>query len=120
AIAPIDGPGRVLGQAGPRYARGVDGLPLSGIMYFDVDDLAFLDELELFEDVIVHEMGHVLGIGTLWNYGRTLNQGPVSDPYFAGKMANTFWNAEGGTDMLPIENMGGPGTAGGHWRESVL
>lgn len=119
-LAPIDGPGKILGQAGPRYLRTADRLPLSGVMYFDVDDLAYLDSLDLFEEVIVHEMGHVLGVGTLWNYFRTLRQGPASNPYFTGKMANTFWNDEGGLNFLPVENQGGPGTAGGHWRESLL
>jgi len=36
------------------------------------------------------------------------------------RLANVFWNAEGGEFELPIENIGGPGTAGGHWRESLL
>lgn len=120
AIAPIDGPGRILGQAGPRFVRTADFLTLSGVMFFDVDDLAFLDQLNLFEDVIVHEMGHVLGVGTLWNFRRSLRAGPASNPYFTGSNANVFWNAEGGTGELPIENIGGPGTAGGHWRESLL
>lgn len=120
-IAPIDGPGGILGQAGPRFVRTADGLPITGVMFFDVDDLDFLESLDLFEDVIVHEMGHVLGIGTLWNFrDRQLRQGPNSNPYFAGKFANIHWNAEGGTDALPIENMGGPGTALSHWRESIL
>ena len=119
-IAPIDGPGNILGQAGPVYARDSDGLPLSGVMFFDVDDLELLDAFDLFEDVIVHEMGHVLGVGTLWNYGRTLREGPVDNPYFTGHMANVHWQAEGGTDALPIENLDGPGTALSHWRESVL
>lgn len=119
-IAPIDGPGKILGQAGPRYLRTADRLPLSGVMYFDVEDLEYLDGLDLFEEVIVHEMGHVLGVGTLWNYFRTLRQGPTTNPYFTGKMANTFWNDEGGLNFLPVENQGGPGTAGGHWRESLL
>lgn len=120
AIAPIDGPGSILGQAGPRFVRTSDFLTLSGVMFFDVDDLDFLDQIDLFEEVIVHEMGHVLGIGTLWNFQRELLQGTVNEPFFAGKMANVHWNAEGGTGELPIENMGGPGTALGHWRESVL
>ncbi|OBX27125.1 leishmanolysin [Gelidibacter algens] len=119
-IAPIDGPGRILGQAGPRFVRNSDNLTLSGVMFFDVDDLDFLDELDLFEDVIVHEMGHVLGIGTLWNFNRMLRQGPNSNPYFTGKFANIHWNAEGGLNELPIENMGGPGTRLSHWRESLL
>lgn len=120
AIAPIDGPGSILGQAGPRFVRTSDFLTLSGVMFFDVDDLDFLDQIDLFEEVIVHEMGHVLGVGTLWNFQRELLQGTVNEPFFAGKMANVHWNAEGGTGELPIENVGGPGTAFGHWRESVL
>ena len=123
-LTEIDGPLGILGQAGPRYVRTDDFLTLSGVMIFDTSDLGLLDELDLFEDVIVHEMGHVLGIGTLWNvepnFPRTLREGPDSNPYFSGKKANVFWNAEGGTFELPIENMGGPGTALGHWRESTL
>lgn len=125
ALAPIDGPGGILGQAGPQFVRTEDFLSLTGVMFFDVDDLDFLEEIDLFEEVIVHEMGHVLGIGTLWNtapfgFDRTLRAGPDSNPYFTGRKANVFWNAEGGTNELPIENMGGPGTALGHWRESTL
>ena len=121
AIAPIDGPGNILGQAGPRFIRLSDYLTLSGVMFFDVEDLEELETFGLFEDVIVHEMGHVLGIGTLWNTpNRTLSIGPVSNPYFAGKMANTHWKSEGGKNFLPIENIGGSGTALFHWREAVL
>ncbi|MDX1718768.1 MAG: leishmanolysin-related zinc metalloendopeptidase [Salegentibacter mishustinae] len=120
-LIPIDGPGRVLGSAGPRFVRTSNRLTISGIMQFDTADLQSLDDRGLFENVIVHEMGHVLGVGTLWNSGdKMLSQGPASNPYFTGKKANVFWNAEGGEFELPIENMGGPGTAGGHWRESVL
>ncbi|MGY5846473.1 leishmanolysin-related zinc metalloendopeptidase [Salegentibacter sp. HM20] len=120
-VAPIDGPGGILGQAGPRFVRVPGGLPISGVMYFDEADLDFLDELDLFEDVIVHEMGHVLGVGTLWNFQeRILREGPASNPYFNGKTANVHWQAEGGTDLLPVENQGGAGTALSHWRESIL
>lgn len=120
-LIPIDGPGKILGSAGPRFVRTSNRLTISGVMQFDTADLQFLDGLGLFEDVIVHEMGHVLGVGTLWNSGgKRLRQGPASNPYFAGELANVFWNAEGGEFELPVENIGGPGTAGGHWRESVL
>jgi len=125
ALAPIDGPGGILGQAGPSFVRTADFLTISGVMFFDVDDLAFLEQLDLFEEVIVHEMGHVLGIGTLWNvapfgFDRTLRQGSDDDPFFAGSKANVFWNAEGGTDLLPIEGDFGPGTRFGHWDEEAL
>ena len=124
-LAPIDGPGQVLGQAGPRFVRTEDFLTLTGVMFFDVADLDFLEEIDLFEEVIVHEMGHVLGVGTLWNvapfgFDRTLVEATETNPYFTGKKANVHWNAEGGEDELPVEDMGGPGTRLGHWRESVL
>ena len=124
-LAPIDGPGQVLGQAGPRFVRTEDFLTLTGVMFFDVADLDFLEELDLFEEVIVHEMGHVLGVGTLWNvapfgFNRTLVEATDINPYFTGKKANVHWNAEGGDDELPVEDIGGPGTRLGHWRESVL
>ncbi len=125
ALAPIDGPGQILGQAGPSFVRTEDFLTLSGIMFFDVDDLDFLEEIDLFEEVIVHEMGHVLGVGTLWNtvpfgFDRTLIGAVDTNPYFLGRKANVFWNAEGGIDELPVENMGGPGTRLGHWREATM
>ncbi len=125
ALIPIDGPFGVLGAAGPRFVRTIDFLTLSGVMFFDSDDLDFLEQLDLFEAVIVHEMGHVLGVGTLWNvapfgFDRTLSEGPDTSPYFSGRKANVFWNAEGGTGELPIEFLGGPGTAFSHWQESTL
>ena len=118
-LTPLDGPGKVLGSAGPRLLRSENRLTLSGLMLFDVADLAFLDQMDLLEDVIVHEMGHVLGIGTLWAE-RSLIAGPLDLPYFPGKMANVHWRAEGGKEFLPIENSGGPGTRFSHWQESSL
>ena len=123
-LIPIDGPFGILGSAGPVFVRSDDFLTLTGVMQFDIDDLAFLDEIDLFEEVIVHEMGHVLGIGTLWNvepfFDRTLRGGDDSNPYFLGRKANVFWNAEGGTLELPVEGDFGPGTALGHWDEAAL
>ena len=129
ALTYIDGPGvngrNVLGSAGPRYARLDNGLPLSGVMYFDTYDLGLMDERGIFDEVIKHEMGHVLGIGTLWNLGapfaaRQLRVGAAANYHFVGKFANQQWNAEGGVGYLPIANVGAAGSIGGHWRESVL
>lgn len=128
-LAFIDGPFGILGRAGPRFVRTSDFLTLSGLMEFDSADLDFLAQpgIDLFEEVIVHEMGHVLGIGTLWNinapdfnFSRNLLTGTFEQPYFAGRKANVFWNAEGGTDELPVENEFGPGTRFGHWKESTM
>jgi hypothetical protein len=59
----IDGPYNVLGYAGPEYIRNANGLPFSGSMVFDLDDLTRLrgNGGGKFLSTIIHEMGHVLG-----------------------------------------------------------
>ena len=113
----IDGPGKVLGAAGPCVARNSDALTAYGIMYFDVEDLDFLATRGLFDETITHEMGHILGIGTLWNYRRALLT-PTYD--FVGKFANLQFAEAGGVGYAPVEDMYGPGTRGGHWRERAF
>ncbi|MFH1763166.1 MAG: leishmanolysin-related zinc metalloendopeptidase, partial [Gemmatimonadota bacterium] len=125
-VKPIDGSGGVLGRAGPCYYRTVDGVfPLTGIMELDEADVADLQTAGLLDDVIVHEMGHILGFGTLWNASSNdfLVGGGTADPYFNGAGAVAAFNAAGGaarTDpKVPVENTGGSGTRDAHWRESV-
>src|SRR5438874_787744 len=65
----IDGPGNILGQAGPTRLRpGSAGsaafIPAKGRMAFDTADLQQMESDGTLNDVITHEMGHVLGIGT--------------------------------------------------------
>jgi hypothetical protein len=120
-LAGIDGPGGILGAAGPNFIRNVDNLTVTGFMFFDVADLDDLETLDLFDEVIVHEMGHVLGIGTLWDFERALIQpGQGGFPYFDGRWGNQFWKNEGGKEFLPIEFRGGQGTAFSHWDEVIL
>lgn len=66
----IDGAGNVLGQAGWRtgWYTGGYALPVTGIMEFDSADLVWMETQGTLESVIVHEMAHVLGFGTLWTY----------------------------------------------------
>ncbi|CAM9139895.1 unnamed protein product [Chrysoparadoxa australica] len=67
SITEIDGVGAILGQAGPYAMRsGGSQLPLSGRMEFDIADFEALIAAEQAGDVIMHEMGHVLGFGSLW------------------------------------------------------
>lgn len=62
-LEPIDGPSGVLGSAGPtRVWTGCNVSP-TGAMRFDTADIAVLEEVGLFEGVILHEMGHVIGVG---------------------------------------------------------
>jgi hypothetical protein len=94
-------------------------------MELDEADLDAMETSGILKDVIVHEMGHVLGFGTLWNASSNdfLVGGGSADPYFRGAGAIAAFDAAGGalrTDpKVPVENIGGLGTRDGHWRESV-
>ena len=57
----IDGPGRVLGSAGPIYFRTTNALAATGDMQFDSADINFLKAQGNFGTVILHEMAHILG-----------------------------------------------------------
>jgi hypothetical protein len=76
-LQPIDGPLNIVGQAGACWLRGSDSLPILGLMRFDTADLAELEQLGLLDEVILHEMGHVIGIdGFLW-----AAKGLLADPW---------------------------------------
>lgn len=124
----IDGPGKILGQAGPTHVRPASAgaaafLPAKGIMSFDRTDLAQMENDGTLGDVIAHEMGHVLGIGTIWSDKGLLDGSGTSDPTFSGSAAMVEYRTLRGDGVLrpvPVENTGGPGTREGHWRESVF
>ncbi|RIH85663.1 leishmanolysin-related zinc metalloendopeptidase [Calidithermus roseus] len=121
AVVSIDGPGGILGYAGPCLTRNSNDLTVYGIMEFDSADLASLEASGQLDEVIFHEMGHVLGIGTLWNYNRSLLSGAgTPNPTFLGTNAVREWQALGGSGNVPVENTGGSGTRDSHWRESVF
>jgi hypothetical protein len=121
AIAPIDGPGKVLGSAGPCFIRS-GGLPVIGVMFMDAADISQMQANGTLESVVAHEIGHVLGVGTMWN-GLIAGSGST-DPYFVGGSAVAAFLASGGStypgNPVPVENTGGPGTRESHWRESVF
>jgi hypothetical protein len=123
----IDGPGQVLGQAGPTHLRPAAAgaaalLPVKGAMSFDSADLATMEDEGTLDDVIAHEMGHVLGIGTLWARKGLIEGSGTDDPVFTGAGARAEHAAltGGRAAGVPVENSGGPGTREGHWRESVF
>ncbi len=130
-IVEIDGPRGTLAQAGPCFVRGLGQFPIVGSMQFDVADMEELAAQGELLPVVKHEMGHVLGIGTIWdrlellrNPSLPANQG--ADTWFAGERAIAAFDAAGGSttytlgNEVPVANVGGPGSADGHWRESVL
>jgi subtilisin-like proprotein convertase family protein len=120
---PIDGPGRTLGQAGPTRLRPGTFLPAWGVMSFDTADLAQMEADGSLVRVIMHEMAHVLGFGTIWSQ-LSLRQGAGTvNPRFTGPNAMREFavlRAEGGAEAVPLANVGGPGTVDSHWREAVF
>ena len=130
-IEPIDGPFGVLGQAGPCFVRVPGDLTVIGRMQFDVDDVDLLETEGSLQAVILHEMGHVLGFGTLWTELGLLEdpsepnaEPPLPDTHFTGPQAIAAFDAAGGTSYtgakVPVMNIGGAGTVNSHWRDEVF
>jgi len=123
----IDGPGQILGQAGPTHLRPKSAgahafLPAKGLMSFDTADLAEMEREGTLVDVITHEMGHVIGIGTIWTHKKLLAGSGSVNPRFTGRAAKQAYGElrGSGPTPVPVENTGGPGTANSHWRETVF
>jgi hypothetical protein len=135
-VAAIDGAGGTLGSAGPTYGYFFNGVQLSGdsaasdVLYatagemtFDSADVDNMISNGMWEQVIRHEMAHVIGFGTLWGFD------------YAGIIFNNFYAAGSGqytgaaglaayraefnpaADFVPVELDGGSGTSDGHWNE---
>lgn len=118
SVEAIDGVGQVLGSAGPT-ATIVDQLNFElasdGLMRFDIADISNLVSSNVFDDVILHEMGHVMGFGTLWTDNGVYVTGSGE---FTGTTATSFWQSEFGQTGNPnVELGGGSGTRNGHWNE---
>ena len=134
-----EGAGGVLGYAGPCLLRGSGsdaGLTAIGILALDVLDVATLEANGALSATIVHELGHVLGFGTLWEaapYFDLLDYVPegaatscrsttgfVVPPTFVGAEAVAAWRGLGGAGNVPVEDEGGAGTRCGHWDEGTF
>ena len=118
----IDGRGNVLGQAGADRFRAGSQIPYQGSMQFDTADIAAMQANGTLLGVVMHEIGHVLGIGTLWSAKGLVVGGNTSNPRYVGQQGLAAYNAliGGGAVGVPVENTGGAGTRNSHWRESVF
>ncbi|MCA9181477.1 MAG: LEPR-XLL domain-containing protein [Planctomycetales bacterium] len=118
----IDGPGGTLGGANADRFRSGSLLPYHGTIQFDSADLASMEANGTLRDVVLHEIGHVLGIGTLWQSRGLLVGAGTSNSGFIGPLAVAEYNALTGSHFtaVPVENAGGRGTRDAHWRESVF
>ena len=132
-VTEIDGRGGTLAAASVCYRRDTSTLPVIGNVILDSVDAAAKSASDL-ESIILHEIGHTLGVGTLWHHHDLLKKPaldpddqdvePVPDTYFSGPLATAAFDAAGGTNYadnkVPVHNTGGEGGADSHWRESVF
>ena len=113
---PLEVPERSRGYGGPKIVRGSNSMPSMPI----IGCIGIKQELPTHFDlwtVGLHEIGHVLGIGTIWNDSGML-RGLNADAHFAGPQAIAAFEQDGGTNYqgakVPTEQ------DGAHWHFSVL
>ena len=120
SIVSIDGAGGILGQAGPDLLRtGSSRLPAHGEMEFDSADVANMFATGTWTNVILHEIGHILGIGTIWSL-LGLKNGAGDYIGVRGLAEYRTLTGNPSATSVPIEHDGGSGTAGAHWDEDTF
>ena len=91
------------------------GLPVVGVVTFDPQYLSIVSLLQLMETTI-HEIGHVLGIGTLWDDLLQGTRGAYT--HFKGPLAIRAFDDAGGrnyaVEKVPVE------PDGAHWRYDIF
>ena len=130
SIDSIDGRGKILAEAGPCYIRTSNGQhdyrTSIGIIKIDSADINTLAGSGTLQQVITHEMMHVVGFGTFWDTTSTnllINYGANVSYIGAGGIAGC--KAIGGNNIcassVPVEGtQGSDGTINSHWRESTF
>lgn len=132
SIDSIDGPNKILAQSGPCYIRdgsngSSDFRTAVGVMQFDSADIGSLQTSGNLQEVVTHEMMHVLGFGTFWdsNSENLLVNPSTANVAYTGAGGIAGCRSIGGTvtcaNSVPVEGtQGGDGTINGHWRESTF
>lgn len=124
-LGPIDGEGGVVGQGGPTAIRVGSDLPALAWMRFDEADAAAMQDQGAWGGIVLHEMLHDLGFGTLWA-ALGLVEIDEDGAFYTGANGNAWYQAlhpdlaaqTGG--RIPIETDGGAGTAYTHWDEATF
>ncbi len=130
SLSDIDTFGGTIGQGRPTAVRssdGVspDGLPVSGELIIDINDLNTLLTQGTLDDLALHEILHVMGFGTLWEVPGVRDL--LSDPVFIPDLSTK--NPKDGETLISyiggaLDNTGAAPqveTEGslGHWSEEV-
>lgn len=132
----VDGLYGALAYAGPTRTnangqsviqkRGSSNTSYGGTAVVDIADR----NNDQIKDIMVHELGHALGIGPFWKleYNRSsfkplglVKNLFTDDPIYVGKYALAeYRKLAPGAIGVPLESGGGGGTRGAHWSESVF
>lgn len=119
-LTTMDGVGGTLGSAGITNTWLRNDLTAAGKMKFDKADVTKFYDLGVWDDIVTHEFMHILGFGSLWNYGD--HALATSSGKYTGAAALEAYNQATGTNSkyIPVETHGGAGTANSHWDEAAL
>lgn len=126
SVGPIDGPGTVLAFSFPCFVRAPFPArqTVVGIMKFDEADINTMLSFGNMQDVIQHEMLHVVGIGTLWNSFSLVKDAGTPQTRYTGTLGVGGCITLGGASVcpgsVPLESVGGPGTQDVHWNDAVF
>ena len=101
----------IAGYGSPTVLREETHLPVFGCMVFN-------SEAKHVQYVALHEIGHVLGVGTIWDNLGFLQDYPNADAHFNGPLAIAAFDDASGRGYtgkkVPVSQ------DGGHWRSSVF
>lgn len=118
SVVSIDGAYGTAGNGGYERLRAnnLGGLPYYGTFRLDSADVARMEQAGTLFSVALHEMGHVLGLGTLWSSRGLLGNMNTSNPGYYGRAATAAYNQifSASSSGVPVD------ASGGHWRENVL
>lgn len=120
---------RFLAQGGACRTREGSHWPLLAVVKFN-EELLFRTVAEGYlPAVAVHQIGHALGIGTIWDdlglLRNSARRNWGADTHFAGPLAIAAFDAAGGTaytsgGKVPVENRSFQDSNDLHWRTSVM
>jgi Leishmanolysin len=113
----------ILGESGPCLVRDPGNIPVLGVMSLNSATLTSLAGSGLLDDVVKHELAHLLGFGTVWDLDQLLRDSTTDNPWFSGADAQAAFRTADpryGDKVVPVEAGGGAGTTLSHWRESVM
>jgi len=118
SVSGIDNAGGALAGGKPVYVRSSGGLTSYGTVTIDSSDIASMAANGTLMNAVMHEMGHVLGIGSLWSTFGLASNGQYTGQY--GLEAYRELSGDASATFVPVETGGGSGTAGKHWSEAVF